>query len=74
MNTVIAFCAGVALVLVFAVFASQVVEVGKRFKRSQQLQAEGGGETAGQREFDWYWNSDPERRPGKFHPRELADR
>jgi len=60
-------CALIALLAAIAI--PSVMKVARRFKRAQQWQEEDGHDRAARREFEWYWNSDPERKSRESAPR-----
>jgi hypothetical protein len=51
-----------------------LVKFSRALKRSQQWKQENGHERAERREYDWYWNSDPEKKPRELTPRKPPDR
>jgi hypothetical protein len=61
-------CAWIALVAIIAI--PGLVKFSRAFKRSQQWKTENGHDRAERREYDWYWNSDPEKTPRELTPRE----
>lgn len=65
--TLVELCASIALLAVIVI--PSLVKVSRVFKRSQQWQAENGHDRAERREFEWYWNSDPEKKPRELAPR-----
>jgi hypothetical protein len=67
-TTLMLFCAWVALAAIIVI--PSLVKVSRAFKRSQLWQKENGHDRAERRKYDWYWNSDPEKKPRELTPRE----
>lgn len=66
MQALIPFCAAIALLVVIAV---PFKNVAKLLKHNRQLDAENGHDRAERREFAWYWESDPEKKPREVEAR-----
>jgi hypothetical protein len=58
--TPVLMCAWIVLVAILAI--PGLVYFSRAFKRSQQWQVENGNDRAERREYDWYRNSDPEKK------------
>jgi len=52
--TLLLLCAAIALMAVIAI--PSLMKAARRFKSSQQWQAENGHDRAERREYEWYWS------------------